>query len=233
MILNDTGQSGEFWAGYITDGGLADVSCAAGIYYNVPPTTYVGNGWPTKDVNSIWVGIGGDMGNSSMWQAGIYVNYTGLVGGGGYQNYWQPFTEALTASSNGVEWFGPTSSNFPSQLIITVCTSNGQNTAQIEAYYASTGGSLWWNETVSKFWPDTHTAEWIVEDPVVGVSHVPLGGFAPFGAMYPSWTDNGTYSKFLGPLTYLSLTDTAYGTQYVTAGQIFNGFNQFPITYST
>lgn len=234
LIPQDTWQSGQSWAGYIVDNNDESISCTGGVYYNVPPTTYVGNGWPTVDINSIWVGIGGDQGNTSLWQAGILVWYTGNVGGGGNQLYWQPFTETVTSSGGGTEWVGSSSSDFPSALTISVCTNNGQDTAQIEAYYANTGHSTWWNETSNNFWPDRNTGEWIVEDPIYQGNRVPLGAFAPFGVEYPSWTDNGrSYYEFLGPLTYLSLTDTAYGTQYVTPGSITTGYGQFPISYST
>lgn len=237
MILNDTGLSGEFWSGYIANRAVPYVSCVGGTYYNVPPTTYVGGGYPTTDVNSIWVGIGGVEGTDYLWQAGILVTYTGAIGGGGNQLYWQPFTEAATGAPNqGPTWTGPSSTSFPSELIISVCTApRGQDTAEIEAYYASTHIGIWWNETTSGFTPDTNTAEWIVEDPTVsGGSRAPLGAFAPFGVIYPSWTDDGvTHSRFLGPLTYLSLTDTSYGTQYVAPGTITGGLGQYPITYST
>jgi hypothetical protein len=235
VILEWTAKSNGPWAGCIMDNEAYGVSCAGGTYYNVPPTTYVGSGYPITDENSIWVGIGGVNGNQTLWQAGIIVTYTGnYLGGGGYQLYWQPFAEAPGNSWQGWKETGPESSNFPSALIISVCSSGGGNSAHVQAYYAGSG-SVWWNATYSGYWPDTMTAEWIVEDPLVSASQrAPLGAFAPFGVETPSWTINGaSHNEFLGSLAYLSLEDTVYTTQYVTPGSITYGFSQYSLTYST
>jgi hypothetical protein len=236
MVLNDSSLTGQSWSGYAAGSGASGVSCAGGTYDNVPLTTYVGNGWPTEDGNSIWVGIGGVV-SSDLWQAGILVTYTGDVGGGGNTLSWQFFAEAATGSdTQGPTDLSSAHTNFPSELIISVCTSSGTNTASLEAYYASSHTGIWWNRTVSSFTPDTYTADWIVEDPIntANGDRYPLGAFAPFGAIYPSWTVGGTsYNEFLGPLTYFSLTDTAYGTQFVTPGEITGDFGQYPISYST
>jgi len=229
MILNATAfVSPNPWAGYVVDDEEAGFSCLSGEYYNVPATTYVGPAGGV-DINSIWIGIGGVENNQSLWQAGINV-----YNQGGTTLYWVPFTEEATSTSSSPNWVGPESSAFPSALLISVCSSNGRDSAQIEAYYASTGDSLWWNETSSGFWPDTYTAEWILEDPVSGTSRVPIGAFASFGVINPSWTLNGeSVSEFLGPLAFMALKDTAYETQFVNPGAITDDFEQYSLTYST
>ncbi len=244
LIIDYVGISNGPWAGYITNNAVSGISCVSGEFYNVPATTYVGSGKPMNDVNSIWVGIGG-VGNSPLWQGGINVFNIGAFGGGSSANYWVPFAQGWESSSSEVySSSGSQSTNFMQGLYIAVCTSNTVNTVRVEAYYGSTFPTIWWNASCSEsssgncsgFSPNTYTAEWILEAPTnTGTGSLyPLGDFAQFGLINPSWTLNGVQTtEFLGPLAYVTLEDTTHTTQYVTPGTITGGFEQFPLTYST
>ncbi|HLM91199.1 MAG TPA: hypothetical protein VK424_04005, partial [Thermoplasmata archaeon] len=253
-IMQDVQPNDNFWAGYLWNDANAanynNVSCVSGSFY-VEPYAYVGNRYSTDDDLSAWIGVGG-YGSTPLWQAGVQVLWTAtFLGGPAAVPYWEPFTESLNSTSQPPAWTGPqengsSGSIWPNLWIVTICDSGKYPTASIELWDQNPGGkpySQWWNETGPQwFTADTHEADWVVEDPCTSVEftcssgHYPIEDYSGFQIKFtnPSFTIDGSKTScFLGPFAWLSISDGAYGNQYISPDPIRSGFQTFLETYST
>jgi len=220
----------NIWGGYvntpITTSGYPEVfSCTSASVWFPEVSDPSGQGAGQLDEMSLWVGIGGIEGNSSLWQAGVEIwQTTSASGGSTVFNY---FAEGATPAHP--ETFYETSSqtsNLPTKVSMNVCApKTGIDTWSIGGWYSSTGQTTWYNgstQSYSKppFYANLSASDWVAEDASTGTgnSRYVMPAFDELTFYDLSWTtyQNGTATGLIGGTGVMMLISTgcSCGTEY-------------------
>lgn len=230
LVLNLTGNG---WTGYVQ--GTSDITAVAGTF--TMPNNIFPQGSASLESTAVWVGIGGFDGNLSLWQAGVEFDCGGC-GTSSQTVYAQPWWEDVTNSSSGSCQLGPCYENFMPAIDFWGHYKGSNNTITVEVwtqggycYFAIiVDGVMFWEtgdgtaySNPVKFYPNTSTADWIVETGsgfYVGGTNIVKTEF-----YNPDVTAAGTgTSSFAVPLSGLSMVSNQYnGAQYYPASILYSG----------